>query len=204
MNDDEILEHIKRSAKDDLLYFSNKNKEARERWVVSQFLSVTAIQHEEEELQSLEQSSKVDVQFHDAAFQVKELPDPDLRRGKMYKDVYNSIKEAKTLKDVSFTTEARDIPPIANMFELVYRKAEQLARSEIYNDEKSEIDLLVYITRSRASLIQSHELNEGAFLSMGWRSVSCVNTKQAVVLFSSPTAPKFIRAMSQQLISARG
>ncbi|MFZ3208405.1 MAG: DUF1780 domain-containing protein [Geobacteraceae bacterium] len=203
MNDHEILDHLLKSAWKDVEYFSNAKKEERERWVVSEFLSVLGVEHQEEELQSLEQKDKVDVRFRSALFQVKELPDPDLRRGKMYKDIYNSIKVATSLEEVSLVGDIRDVPPIASMYELVLEKAGQLAKSASYEISKSGLDLLIYVTRTRASLIQPHEIHSEAFSSLGWRSVSCVNSKQAVVLFSSPSAPEFIREGSKNLMSGK-
>jgi hypothetical protein len=203
MNDREILDHLLRSAWEDVEYFSNAKKEERERWVVSEFLSVLGVEHQEEELQSLEQKDKVDVRFRSALFQVKELPDPDLRRGKMFKDIYNSIKVATSLDEVSLVGGIRDVPPIASMYELVLEKAGQLAKSESYEISKSGLDLLIYVTRTRASLIQLHEIHSEAFSIFGWRSVSCVNSKQAVVLFASPSAPDFIRERSKNLMSGK-
>lgn len=204
MNDREILDHLCTSARADVEYFSNANKEVRERWVVSQFLSILGIAHQERDLLSLEQANKADVCFRSANFQVKELPDPDLRRGKMYKDVYHSIKAAKTVEEISWVGEVRDVPPVSRMFELVLGKAAELAATESYKAVKRELDLLIYVTRTMAGVIQPSELNAGAFADLGWRSVSCVNTKQAVVLFSSPSAPDFIKEKSQVLMSASG
>lgn len=203
MNDREILDHLLKSAWEDVEYFSNAKKEERERWVVSEFLSVLGVEHQEEELQSLEQKNKGDVRFRSALFQVKELPDPDLRRGKMYKDIYNSIKVATSLEEVSLVGDIRDVPPIACMYELILEKAGQLAMSESYEMSKSGLDLLIYVTRTRASLIQPHEIHCEAFSNLGWRSVSCVNSKQAVVLFSSPSAPEFLREKSKNLMSRK-
>jgi hypothetical protein len=42
------------------------------------------VEHQNEELNSPDQRSKVDVHFRDARFQVKELTDPNMRRGKLY------------------------------------------------------------------------------------------------------------------------
>jgi hypothetical protein len=204
MDDRQILDHLLKSAWEDVEYFSNANKEARERWVVSQFLSLLDIRHQEDELRSLEQQNKADVCFRSAFFQVKELTDPGLRRGKMYKDAYNSLKAAESLKKVPLVGDVRDVPPIASMYELVLEKAGELANSESYETSKGELDLLIYVTRSRASLIQAHEVDGEEFSGLGWRSVSCVNAKQAVVLFSSPSAPEFIREKSQILMSASG
>lgn len=204
MKDRQILDQLLKEAREGVDYFSNANKEARERWVVSHFLSVLDVRHQEEELRSLDQHNKADVSFRTAFFQVKELPDPDLRRGKLYKDVYNSIKAAKSLDEVSWVGDAQDVPPIASMYELVLQRAGELAKSASYGTSKGELDLIVYVTRTRASLIQQHEIDGEEFSDLGWRSVSCVNTKQAVVLFSSPTAPEFIRERSQILMRVSG
>lgn len=204
MEEHEILDHLRQSAWADVEYFSTANKEVRERWVVSQFLSTLGVAHQEQDLASLEQANKADVRFLGAYFQVKELPDPYLRRGKMYKDIYNSIKSAKTLEEVSLVGDARSIPPVASIYQLVLGMARELAEGAGYKPVKSELDLLIYVTRTRASLIQLSELNANEFEGLGWRSISCVNAKQAVVLFSSLAAPEFIREKSQILMSASG
>lgn len=101
MSEHEILDRLRKSTWEDVDYFSNKNKPMRERFIVSELLTALSISHKEEELQSDRQASKIDVRFRQAAFQVKELPDPDLRRGQMYKDAYNSVMAATRLTDVA-------------------------------------------------------------------------------------------------------
>ncbi|MES9856926.1 MAG: DUF1780 domain-containing protein [Sedimenticola sp.] len=204
MDDQEILKHMQKSAREDVEYFSNSNKVGRECWVVSEFLTVLGIEHNDDELQSFEQESKVDVCFRSAQFQVKELTDPNLLRHKIYKDKFNSINAASSLEEISLIGEAHDMTPISNMYELILEKARDLANSETYKALKSRIDLLIYVTRKRASLIQVHEIKSEDFSPLGWRSVSCVNSKQAVVLHSTQVAPKFIIDKSQQLMSNNG
>ena len=201
MNDRVILEQLKQTAWDDLQYFSNTNKPARERWVVAQFLKALSVPHLEGDLRSLEIKNKVDVQFREAAFQVKELTDPDLRRGQMYKNAYKSTKVAKRLEEVSLIGPLISDPPIASMYDLVVNLAQKLSEGNEYGEEASSIDLLVYITRRRAALLQSEEVDQSAFSGFGWRSVSCVNSKQAAVLYASDTAPDFIWAHSQEIRS---
>jgi hypothetical protein len=201
MDDREVLDLLLKAAWDDVKYFSNANKDERERWVVSKFLSVLNVEYREEEIRSLDPHSKVDVCFRDASFQIKELTDPDLRRGKMYKDAYASIKAAKSLDQVSLVGDVQDVPPIANMYELVLEKAKELAGDESYRTSKGQLDLLLYVTRTRASLIHAEQIADEAFSGLGWRSVSCVNEKQAVVLFSSPSAPDFLREKAKILMS---
>ena len=193
MDDREVLDLLLKASWDDVKYFSNANKDERERWVVSKFLSVLNVEYREEEIRSLDPHSKVDVCFRDASFQIKEVTDPDLRRGKMYKDAYASIKAAKSLDQVSLVGDVQDVPPIANMYELVLEKAKELADDESYRTSKGQLDLLIYVTRTRASPIHAEQIADDAFSGLGWRSVSCVNEKQALVLFSSPSAPDFLR-----------
>jgi hypothetical protein len=126
MNDSEILKHLKKSAREDVKYFANPNKEERERWVVSEFLSALDVGFHEAEIISLEQDNKVDVCFRSAQFQIKELTDPNLRRGKMYKDALNSIIAATSLEEVSLISDVRDLPPVANMYELILDMASEL------------------------------------------------------------------------------
>ena len=202
MGDREILDLLLKAAWDDVKYFSNANKDERERWVVSKFLSILNMEYREEEIRSRDQHSKVDVCFRSASFQIKELTDPDSRRGKMYKDAYASIKAAKSLDQVSLIGDVRDVPPVANMQKLVLEKAKELADDESYRTSKGQLDLLIYVTRTRASLIRADEIAVEAFSGLGWRTVSCVNEKQAVVLFASPLAPDFLREKAKILMSA--
>ena len=119
----------------------------------------------------------------------------------MYKDAYTSIKAAKSLDEVSLVGDVQDVPPVANMYELVLAEATELAGDKSYSTSKGELDLLIYVTRTRASLIQPEEIADQAFSGLGWRSVSCVNEKQAVVLFSSPCAPDFLNERATIVIS---
>ncbi len=202
MDEREILDVLEKAAWDNVKYFSNANKDQRERWVVSKFLSILKVEYREGEIRSVDQHSKVDVCFRGASFQIKELTDPDLQRGKMYKNAYASIKAAKSLDEVSLIGEVQDVPPVANMYELVLEKATELADDKLYSTSKGQLDLLIYVTRTRASLIQPDEITDEAFSGLGWRSVSCVNEKQAVVLFSSSSAPDFLNERARILISA--
>jgi hypothetical protein len=199
MDDREILDKLQKEQWELVRYFSNDNKRDRERWTVGKFLSILNVPYEDGEIVSLEQSDKTDAVFRDAFFQVKELTDPNIRRGEI-KDVYKSIKAARTLDEVRWVGEVQDVPDISNMYQLVLEMTAAL--SEKYEASKrSELDLLIYVTRTAASLIQQQEINGEAFSSLGWRSVSCLNAKQAVVLFASIKAPGFLREKSEILIN---
>lgn len=100
MDDQEILQAFKEAAADDLRFYSNLGKPERERWVVSELLRQLSIPFAESELLSPEQQSKVDVLFRSANFQVKEIVDPGIQRGRVAKEAFNGLKEAKTLEEI--------------------------------------------------------------------------------------------------------
>lgn len=131
------------AAKADYEYFSNENKPARECWVVSLFLSLIKIEYQDQELVSPEQSSKADVLFRDARFQVKELTDPEMLRGKMYKDVYRSVRYAKTLEEISLVSGLRNVPTVSRMYELILELLDELELKKKYQETKGELDLLI-------------------------------------------------------------
>jgi hypothetical protein len=189
MNDVELLEKLKKQTEENFYWHTNSKKEERERWVVCEFLSAIQVAFSQSEVHSLEQDSKIDVRFETLNFQIKEIIDPGFRRDKLYKDAWKSASKAKSLSEVSLVGELRDAPQLARMHQLIETEASVLASSDKYIDVKGDIDLLFYVTRTRASLIEHSELREDAFSELGWRSVSCVNSKQAVVLFASSSAP---------------
>lgn len=200
MEEQEILKNIKEAAQDDLYFYSNRGKEERERWVVKELLKFLEITHENYEIISHEQSSKTDVGFREGRFQIKEIADPNILRNKYYKDRYNAIKSVKKLEDLELPmTAAQDIPEIARMYELVLLESQKLSESKIYSTTKNELDLIFYITRTRSSLVRINEINTVDFAHLGWRSISCLNAKQAVVLFASKNAPTFLKANEKQI-----
>jgi len=203
MNEQEILNRIKKKAKEDHEYFGNKNKPERERYVASLFLSILGLEFNEDELSSPEQSSNVDVIFKECRFQVKEVMDEGYPRGQFYKDCRKSAEKAKSLADLHLVSKGRDIPPPDTMYNLVLKKMPSFSEKYAPGDRK-EIDLLIYLTITRASLLQECELKKTDFADLGWRSVCCVNEKQAVVLFSSNEAPSLIKLHSGKVIWTEG
>jgi putative endonuclease (uncharacterized protein DUF1780) len=192
----EILENLRNAAWKELKFWSNAGKEEREQWVVSEFLDTIKIDHSIDEVESLEQSSKIDVVFRDANFQVKEIPNPGTLKSRRPKEEYNAFKAVDKLEDYVFPAIAEDSPTPARMYDLVLEKATELAIGEKYRLEKNNIDLLFYITRTRASLLKLEGIVVADFSNLGWRSISCVNSEQAAVLYTKPDAPEFIRALS--------
>ncbi|AGF80088.1 Protein of unknown function (DUF1780) (plasmid) [Desulfocapsa sulfexigens DSM 10523] len=200
MEEHEILQNIKDAAQDALYFYSNRGKEERERWVVKELLKFLGIPHENSEIISHEQNSKTDVEFRKCSFQIKEIPDPCILRSKYYKDQYNAIKSARKLEDIELpATVAQDTPEITRMYDLVLLESQKLSESDVYLTTKNELDLVFYVTRTRASLVSNEEINAKDFVNLGWRSISCLNAKQAVVLFASKKAPAFFKTNERQI-----
>src|SRR4249920_3168078 len=89
-----LLAEMKRSWSENLRFYSNAGKEERERWVVAEYLTRLPVPFDPNELRSHVQKSKVDVEFRDARFQVKEIPDPNFRRGEEIKTTYHRVMNA--------------------------------------------------------------------------------------------------------------
>jgi hypothetical protein len=124
LSDTELLASMRESAHEELLFFSNKRKEARERWVVSQFLQCRSLNFIETELNSPHQRSKTDVQFRDANFQVKEILNPGTRRSDEIRANYERLKAATKLEEVNWSSVRLRRPTAHNDLRACFRPGE--------------------------------------------------------------------------------
>ncbi len=191
------LDEMKRAWAEQFRFFTNLGKEEREQWVVREFLAGLGVSFLDTELRSPPQASKVDVEFRDAQFQVKEIADPNFRRGDEIKAIYRRVMAAQTLQDTVGPDFIYDTPPPANGYELVRNIATELAASNTYRDHKISLDLLCYVTRTCTSLISNGHLPIEEIVVSGWRSISCLIGQQSTVLFAAPDAPAFLRAAAR-------
>ncbi len=192
--DAELLAAMQASAYEELLFFSNRKKEDRERWVVSEFLRRRSVNFLDTELKSPDQHSKTDVHFRGANFQVKESLNPGTNRGNEVKATYQRLMAAATLEQVVGPQFSYDVPSPTTVYELVFGAASRLVNEPKYVDVKRDLDLLFYVTRTRASLIRADEIDAKGLSSLGWRSISSLAGSQAMVLFSQMHAPSFLRS----------
>ncbi|HEY9153303.1 MAG TPA: DUF1780 domain-containing protein, partial [Anaerolineales bacterium] len=181
----ELLDALRKSALEELRFFSNGGKQERERWVVSQFLSQLNLTFDETELCSLDLHNKIDVQFRDANFQVKEILTKGVMRYRDAEAKYKALVTAKNLRDIKWPSFGYDIPPISTIYNLVSAETLSLSYKAKYASIKSGLDLLFYVTRIYASLIKKGEIDSEYLSSIGWRSISCLAGDQAIVLFAS-------------------
>lgn len=189
-----ILSEMKRAWAEQRRFFSNAGKEDREHWAVSEFLLHLKVEFSAPELRSHPQASKVDVEFRAACFQVKEITDPNFRRGDEIKTTYERVMRATTLQDTVGPCFVFDIPPPVSGYSLVRDAAADLATSSTYRDHKANLDLLCYLTRTRTSRITADQLRAPEIAAFGWRSVSCLIGDQASVLYAAADAPAFLRS----------
>ena len=191
----ELLNKLRESALEDLRFFSNIGREAREHWVVSEFLRIQNVQFSEDELISYPLHSKVDVEFRDARFQVKEFLNPGIKRHRDAKERYEKLMSVSSVENMVLPVFGYDVPPVAKIYDLISAEAVSLATSSKYMNEKSNLDLIFYVTRTHASLIKKDEINYEHLRSVGWRSISCLAGKQATVIFAASNAPAFLRLL---------
>ena len=196
-SEEELLDALRKSASEELRFFSNGGKQERERWVVSQFLTQLNLAFDEKELRSLDLHNKIDVQFRDANFQVKEILTEGVMPYGKAEAKYTALKTAKNLRDIKWPSLGYNIPPITTIYNLVSTEALSLSCEPKYASIKSGLDLLFYVTRIYASLIQKEEIDCEYLSSIGWRSISCLAGDQAIVLFANSTAPAFFAIYNQ-------
>lgn len=190
-----VLAEMKRAWSENLRFYSNAGKEERERWVVAEFLTRLPVPFDPNELRSHVQNSKVDVEFRDARFQVKEIPDPNFRRGEEIKTTYRRVMNAKTLQDTVGPGFVYDVPRVESAYSLVRHTASELACSATYKDHKATLDLLCYVTRTRASLVSAKEVKPEELSLLGWRSISCLIGTQAITLYAVSDGPTFLQPL---------
>lgn len=191
--EDALLAEMKASWSEYLRFYSRSGKEDRERWVVESLLNFLSIDFEPNELRSPPQESKVDVEFRTGRFQVKEIPDPNIRRTDEIKDTHRRVMAAKTLQETVGPGIVYDVPAPARGYELVLENARKQSLEEKYLRSKRSLDLLFYITRARTSVVVSNEVNRAGIKALGWRSVSCLIRNRALVLYAAHDAPAFLR-----------
>ncbi|RCK18900.1 MULTISPECIES: DUF1780 domain-containing protein [Thalassospira] len=184
-------------------YFSNRGKPEREKYCVDRFLEIFDIPHDCKDFIAPEQGSVIDVQWNDLRFQVKEITDLSVNRGE-FKEILRKVKKSEDIEDLGrfLVGQSRDVPSVASMYDLVSKESAILSKEKRYVSTKSELDLLFYVTRSHCSLLQPDEAQRNVLDSLGWRSISVVNEKQAVVLSALDNAPDLIRKRKGQIYAA--
>lgn len=193
-SEEERLNQIRNKRNEEAYFFSSKGIKDREKWIVSKFLTRLGVLYKSTELLSEGQASKVDISFRDALFQIKEIPDQDIERTKEARQLKEYADNADSIKDIFPPLKAKDIPPITDGYELTLNKCQILSENGKYPDRiRQHLDLLIYITRRRSSIIKRDRINEDDFKGMGWRSISVLMGDKSNILYCHETSPEFLR-----------
>lgn len=191
--EDALLAQIRAPWPEERRFFSRLGKGDRERWTVDAFLKGMSIDFVSEELCSLPEESKVDVEFRSARFQVKEIPNPDTRRNDEVKETYRRVMAARTLQETIGPGFVYDVPRPISGYDLVIKSAREQSLNDKYLETKRSLDLLFYVTRTRTSAIDPREIRSEDLRALGWRSVSCLIGDLAFVLYAADDAPEFLQ-----------
>ena len=195
--DRKCLQKLRDHARDTRTFLSNKMKSERERAVCRAFLRTIGISFEESEIIA-PATEPADVLFRTARFQIRDLLEPDRKRGDNWEKREQTYLSARSLDDVMVPVSLpiplgfdRLVPEL----ELVLSaKAQKYKRN--YKDWCNNIDALVYVDLKDTYLaVDSRMLGLDRLKSQGWRSVSLLFSPFGVEFWTSSTAPEFLRAI---------
>lgn len=186
------LQNIHADAADTLQYLTDKCKPERERAVVRAFLRCIGVTFVESEIVA-PSSEPVDVSFHDARFQVREILQQGRRRG----DEWKLKARAQSMNDAIVTwnpptpMSAEDLT--LEVTQALDEKAQKYGRSQC-----SRLDALVYVNLTLTNVLRPDTAlgNTAGLAAQAWRSVSLVFPPYGIVLSATCDAPGFL----QQLI----
>ena len=189
---EKVIEHFQKVRRRDHHFFSNAGKTEREKWIVRKFLDEIDVSFEDDELETQHESSKIDVVFRAANFQVKEIANEGIHRTLEAKEDWLAVEKAVELKDLVTNHRGGNIPEVRKGYDLVVKRVKNL-EAKYPKSVRENPDLLFYITRTRTTYIKIEEVNFQELSLFCWRSISCVMGDVPIVLFANESAPEFIR-----------
>lgn len=197
-----ILNSIKLELENTKNLYSKKGKKKRERISLEEFLSLLKIPFKLEEFDFPPENcpSRSDIKFRHANFQIKNVPDDNCKITEESRDVYNRNKNITELQDLNLLYPIKSFDGYKSVLEIIVdeiNRLENKVKKPKYSiSEKKEIDLLIYITRTKAvgMIDEVIPLNLIKFFKeAGYRSISFVFCdKQAMIVHSNTDAPDFI------------
>jgi hypothetical protein len=188
----EVLDAIRANLGEAEQFFSRGCKPLQERTAVHGFLQVLGIAHTANDI--IKQGPEpIDVWFQDARFQVTEIMHPPRPRDREVRLRAERARAARRLDDLMEpgTITSEPMEP-REVLESVYERARD--KTAHYAQQCSSVDLLVYVNLCRRHLYPIEPFPEARNLEvLGWRSVSLVMERFAIVLSAHSTAPAFLR-----------
>ncbi len=190
-SDKEFLEKLRAHASEARTFLSNKMRPDRERSVARAFLRTLGVSFQDSQLIA-PTVEPADVAFRDARFQIRDLLEPDHRRGDDWKNREKKYGDAASLDDV---TEPSSSPTSIAMEVLVPKVVTALSeKARKYGADCRSLDALMYVDLKNKFLAPNSEIkNTDALKQQGWRSVSLLFSPYGIVLFAAADAPGFLR-----------
>ena len=178
---------------------NNKMKPERERSVCRAFLRTLGILFKDTEI-IVSTNEPVDVIFREARFQVRDILEPDQRRGDIWKEKQRKCETANSIYDAIETNPLPNPVPvdlntlIPEITMALFKKAKK------YGVACQDLDMLIYLDLRKRFLAEgSAGQNVDPLKAQGWRSVSLLFPPYGVVLFVKPEAPDFLKASEAKL-----
>jgi Putative endonuclease, protein of unknown function (DUF1780) len=176
-------------------------KPERERMVCRGFLRCLGVQFQEDEILA-PYTEPIDVAFRSANFQIRELMEPNRKRGDELKEFQHTVQNATSLEDVMTPCS----PPRSISFQKLVNEVTDALVEKVAKYGKGCMDLaLVYIDLEQRYLdAKSNMPTLSRLQSQGWRSVSALFPPYSVVFLADPKAPDFVLTNSGQALSRWG
>lgn len=202
----EILGLLLRDMEEAAALFSNEGAELRERTVVAGLLRVLQVEFRDEEI--IKQGPEpVDIWFRDTRFQVTEILDDGRPRDLEIKQRLDRVRKAKGLDDVVEQGIISSLPlSLDELTSLVANRCSVKANKyHRQGKEHGNVDLLIYVNQQQRHLVPSGTLPATARAPFdGWRSVSVIMERFAVVFRAADNAPSFLVDHRAQVIPWKG
>ncbi len=199
MDNKDFIEKYQQDILEIIAFFSNKNKYERELWVVREFLANLHIEFNENELIPIT-NDPPDVVYKDAKFETKEIMDENRQRDKEYKEELLKCNSFKRPSDLFILYTPKDLT-LQNIVDIT---ADHLKKYENKYDSKTKknLDMLFYF-----NLLDYH-LNEDKtqysipnyVSNFGWRSISVGKNNLSCVIYTSESAPDFLKPFEGKII----
>jgi hypothetical protein len=198
---DEYLKQLRTHTRESIEFFSNANKEEREKRVVRALFRCLGVEFHESDLKVGEREP-IDMAARGASFQITEILDENRRRHQELKTCLEELEEMKSDQEL-FTSWGSPHPVSLN--EVVERVCKRLAdkASRYGKDQCRELDALVYFNLQATFFDPNSSAPRFDILqTQGWRSVSVVFLPYGLVLYAHPNAPEYLQAVQGSPIMA--
>lgn len=186
----DLLEKYRLNLKESIDYFSNKNKNEREKWVLREFLLNFDLKFQENEFKFVDDDPP-DIIFRDFVLEIKEIVDSNRERHKEYKAEYEKALKACSIKELFTQFSPINITPevVASIVE-----TKLLSLNKKYPvDVRLNLDLLIYLNLNDTYLKFGQMPDNAIFNNFNWRSISVLLHKTNLILSATENAPDKIK-----------